>query len=67
MLQRARRYIYRIDIITHTVKKRRKNMRFLSLRLARLYFITLQDYQFRSIFRRASKLDGNLDNIIVYF
>jgi ribosomal protein S4 len=31
------------------------------LRIARLYFLTLKDYQFRSLFRRASKLDGNLE------
>lgn len=57
-----RRYIYRIDIITHTKKRRKFNKRFLSLRIARLYFLTLKDYQFRSLFRRASKLDGNLES-----
>jgi ribosomal protein S4 len=60
--QRLRRYIYRIDIITHTIKRRKFNKRFVSLRIARLYFLTLKDYQFRSLFRRASKLDGNLES-----
>lgn len=60
--QRLRRYIYRIDIITHTKRRRKFNKRFLSLRVARLYFLTLKDYQFRSLFRRASKLDGNLES-----
>jgi hypothetical protein len=60
--QRLRRYIYRIDIISHTKRRRKFNKRFLSLRVARLYFITLKDYQFRSLFRRASKCDGNLES-----
>lgn len=60
--QRLRRYIYRIDIISHTKRRRKFNKRFLSLRVARLYFLTLKDYQFRSLFRRASKLDGNLES-----
>lgn len=59
--ERSRRYIYRIDLITHIKKRRKFNKRFLSLRIARLYFLTLKDYQFRSLFRRASKLDGNLE------
>lgn len=60
--ERLRRYVYRIDIITHTKRRRKFNKRFLSLRVARLYFLTLKDYQFRSLFRRASKLDGNLES-----
>jgi ribosomal protein S4 len=60
--QRLRRYIYRIDVISHTKRRRKFNKRFLSLRIARLYFLTLKDYQFRSLFRRASKLDGNLES-----
>lgn len=35
--------------------------RFLSIRLTRLFFITLQDHQFRALFKRASKADGNMD------
>lgn len=60
--EKMRRYIYRIDIITHTKKRRKFNKRFLSLRIARLYFLTLKDYQFRSLFKRASKLNGNLES-----
>ena len=57
-----KRYIYRIDIITHTYRRKRFDKRFLSLRLARLYFLTIKDRQFRSLFKRASKLDGNLES-----
>ena len=60
--EKMRRYIYRIDIVEHIKKRRKFNKRFLSLRIARLYFLTLKDYQFRSLFRRASKLDGNLES-----
>lgn len=60
--ERARRYIYRIDIITHTKKRKKWNKRFISLKIARLYFLTVKDYQFRALFRRASKLNGNLES-----
>lgn len=60
--ERMRRYIYRIDIITHTKRRKKWNKRFVSLRIARLYFLTVKDYQFRTLFRRASKLDGNLES-----
>jgi len=57
-----RKYIYRIDVIKPKKKRRKLSRRFLTLRLARLYFLTLKDYQFRAFFRKASKLDGNLEN-----
>jgi len=57
-----KRYIYRIDVITHTHKKRRFDKRFLSLRLARLYFLSIKDNQFRYLFKKAVKLDGNLES-----
>jgi ribosomal protein S4 len=44
------------------IRRRKFDDRFISLRLARLYFITLQDYQFRRLFRISSKKDGNLEN-----
>lgn len=59
---KLRKYIYRIDIITKPKFFKKKKKKFVSLRLARLYFLTLVDYQFRAIFKKASKLDGNLDN-----
>ena len=59
---RLRRYIYRIDIITRSTHRKPQNKKFISLRLARLYFLTLADYQFRNLFKKASKLDGNLDS-----
>ncbi len=55
-----RRYIYRIDIIDLAVKIKKWNKRWLSIRLCRLYFLTLQDHQFRNMFKKASKLTGNL-------
>lgn len=61
-LKRFRRYIYRIDVIESIIKRRKYKYRFISLRIARLYFITLKDNHFRILFRKASKLDGNLEN-----
>lgn len=58
--KRMRRYIYRIDIIEVFTRKKKYNKRWLSLRMTRLYFLTLQDYQFRQLFLRAQKLNGNL-------
>lgn len=55
-----RRYIYRIDIIDIPKKIKRWNKRWLSIRLCRLYFLTLQDHQFRNMFRSAGKLTGDL-------
>lgn len=58
--KRMRRYIYRIDIIDIMRRKKKYNKRWLSIRLTRLYFLTLQDYQFRKLFSRARKLNGDL-------
>ena len=55
-----RRYIYRIDIIDIAEKIKKWNKRWLSIRLCRLYFLTLQDHQFRNLFKKASKLSGDL-------
>jgi len=59
--KRKRRYIYRIDIIDIFRKKKKYNIRWLSIRLTRLYFLTLQDYQFRKLFNNARKLTGDLE------
>lgn len=37
------------------------NRRFSSIRLTRLYYLTFQDHQFRRIFKRAAKKDGNFE------
>ena len=56
-----RRYIYRLDILPIRRKRKYFKKRFLSIRLTRLYFLTFQDYQFRKLFKRATKLDGNME------
>ena len=61
-----RRYIYRIDIIDITQRKKKYNKRWLSIRFTRLYFLTLADHQFRLYFRKAQKLQGNLNTNISY-
>jgi ribosomal protein S4 len=64
--KRMRRYIYRIDIINIKKRKRKYKNRWLSLRLTRLYFLTLKDNQFRKIFYKAKKLDGNMESNYLY-
>jgi ribosomal protein S4 len=59
--RRLRRYIYRIDIIDLIFRKKKYNKRWLSIRFTRLYFLTLQDHQFRQLFKKAQKLTGNLN------
>jgi len=61
-----RRYIYRIDIIDIAKKIKKWNKKWLSIRLCRLYFLTLQDHQFRNMFKLASKLTGNLGSNYCY-
>jgi len=56
-----RRYIYRLDIMPVYRKIKKFKKRFVSIRVTRLYFLTFQDYQFRKLFRRASKMDGNME------
>jgi hypothetical protein len=51
-----------MDVAKGVQKKRKFDKRFVSLRIARLYFLSLKDYQFRSLFKKASKMDGNLEN-----
>jgi len=60
--KRRRRYIYRIDIIDIIEIKKKYNKRWLSIRLTRLYFLTLQNYQFRQLFYKARKLNGDLES-----
>ena len=60
--KKLRRYIYRIDIIDIKQRKKKYNKRWLSIRLTRLYFLTLQDHQFRKLFTKARKLTGDLQS-----
>jgi ribosomal protein S4 len=59
--KKRRRYIYRIDIIDIIKRKKKFNKRWVSIRLTRLYFLTLQNYQFRILFNKAKKLNGDLE------
>lgn len=43
---RKKRYVYRLDMLPPDRPKKKFNQRFLSIRLTRLYFITLQDHHF---------------------
>lgn len=61
-----RRYIYRFDIGRVKIRYRRPNPRFDSVRITRLYFLTYKDYQFRKLFKKASKMDGNLETNYCY-
>lgn len=65
--KKLKRYIYRIDIIDISHRKKKYNNRWLSIRFTRLYFLTLADHQFRAYFKRAQKNDGNLNNNFNYF
>lgn len=56
-----KRLIYKFHGPIFERKKKKFNLRFVSIRLTRLYFLTFQDYQFRKLFRRAIKLDGNFE------
>lgn len=62
-----RRYIYRFDAPLVYRRKRKWRLRFISIRLARLYFLTFQDYQFRKLFRKAAKLDGDFEKNYLCF
>lgn len=62
---RFQRYVFRLDTREKWFKRKRWNKRFVSIRITRLYFINLQDYQFRKLFRKAAKLSGHLSPIIV--
>lgn len=64
--KKLRRYIYRIDIIDIKQRKKKYNKRWLSIRLTRLYFLTLHDYQFRKLFTRARKITGDLESNYCY-
>jgi hypothetical protein len=64
---RKRRYIYKLDIVIPRRFKKKFNERYTSVRITKLYFLTFQHYQFRKLFRRASKMDGIWLQIIVIY
>lgn len=57
-----KRYVYRIDSPVSYKRKRKHNWKWVSVRIIRLYFLTIKDKQFRKLFKKASKLDGNLES-----
>jgi len=60
-MQASRRLVYKFQGPGFVRKRRKFNWRFISIRLTRLYFLTYQDFQFRSLRKKASKLDGNYE------
>lgn len=67
MWKKYRRFVYRIDKIEFRFKRKKRNKRWLSLKITRLYFLIIQDHQFRLLFKKANKLDGNLESNYCYF
>jgi len=57
-LNKVRRYVYRIDLSNPRRFKKQFKARFLSLRLVKLFFLTLTYRQFRSKAYSAAKKDG---------
>lgn len=55
---KIRRYIYRIDIVNPKRKKKFMKFRFITLRLIKLFYLTLKYKQFRTYAQIASKKDG---------
>ena len=58
----VRRYIYRIDIVKPIKKKKYMKWQFVSLRLVKLFFLTLKYKQFRMIAIKAARKDGLFQN-----
>lgn len=57
-LNKVRRFVYRIDIVNPKRSKKPFKERFLSLRLVKLFFLTLKYRQFRRIASTAAAKDG---------
>jgi len=55
---RVKRYIYRVDLINPLSRRKPMKSSFVSLRLVRLFYLTLKYKQFRLFSSRASKKDG---------
>lgn len=60
------RYLYRLDSEDTYVKRVHYDERFLSVRIIRLYYFTFKDFQFRVLFRKASKLNGDIESNYCY-
>ena len=57
-LNKVRRYVYRIDLVNPRRFKKKFKARFLSLRLVKLFFLTLKYKQFRYMAKIAAEKDG---------
>jgi ribosomal protein S4 len=57
-LNKVRRYVYRIDVINPRRSRKNFKARFLSLRLVKLFFLTLTYRQFRRMAYLAAEKDG---------
>ena len=55
---KIRRYIYRIDIVNPKQKKKFMKFRFITLRLVKLFYLTLKYKQFRTYAQLAARRDG---------
>jgi len=55
---KVKRFVYRVDVVDPEQKKKKLKSRFVTLRLVRLFYLTLKYKQFRAISRIASKRDG---------
>ena len=58
----AKRYVYILEKAPIRKWYKKTNWRFVSIRITRLYYFSFQDYQFRKLFRRATKMDGNMES-----
>ncbi len=61
---RKKRYVYRLDMLPPDRPKKKFNARFLSIRLTRLYFITLQDHHLENYYEEHVKWMVILNKII---
>jgi len=64
--KKRKRYIYRLDIKEEFKKYKKVDERFISVRITRLFFFLFKDFQFRKLFRKATKLDGNVESNYCY-
>ena len=55
---KVRRYVYRVDLIDPKGRRKTKKWRFISLRLVKLFYLTLRYHQFRAYAIKASRSDG---------
>jgi len=59
---RRQRYIYRLDVVNPTPRRHYYSKKFMTLRLARIFYITLTYKQFNKLARKAKKIDGFFGN-----